>query len=51
MERPDGSEGRPLSEAVLVILASLADRPRHGYALMKNIEAVSNLLAFTLSSD
>ena len=24
-----------------MILASLADRPRHGYALMKNIEEIS----------
>ena len=32
---------RPLSEPVLLILTSLADRPRHGYALMKDIEALS----------
>jgi DNA-binding PadR family transcriptional regulator len=32
---------RPLSEAVLLILTSLADKPRHGYALMKDIEALS----------
>ena len=32
---------RPVSEAVLLILISLADRPRHGYALMKDIETLS----------
>lgn len=31
----------PLSEAVLLILMSLAAEPRHGYALMKDIEALS----------
>lgn len=32
---------RRISEAVLLILTSLADRPRHGYALMKDIETLS----------
>jgi DNA-binding PadR family transcriptional regulator len=32
---------RWVSEPVLLILTSLADRPRHGYALMKDIEALS----------
>ena len=32
---------RRISEPVLLILASLADKPRHGYALMKDIEALS----------
>src|SRR5581483_4233408 len=32
---------KPLSEPVLLILMSLADRPRHGYALMKDIEELS----------
>jgi DNA-binding PadR family transcriptional regulator len=31
----------PLSEPVLLILMSLADQPRHGYALLKDIEAIS----------
>ena len=30
-----------LSEPVLLILASLAGKPRHGYALMKDIENLS----------
>jgi DNA-binding PadR family transcriptional regulator len=30
-----------LTEPVFLILASLADKPRHGYALMKNIEEIS----------
>jgi DNA-binding PadR family transcriptional regulator len=39
VERPDAK--RP-SEAVLLILLSLAERPRHGYALMKDIEILSD---------
>ena len=31
-----------LTEPVLLILLGLADNPRHGYALMKDIEALSN---------
>ena len=32
---------RPLTEPVLLILMSLADRPLHGYALMKDISVIS----------
>jgi DNA-binding PadR family transcriptional regulator len=32
---------KPLSEPVFLILASLADRPRHGYALLQDIEEIS----------
>ena len=32
---------RQVSEPVLLILASLADKPRHGYALLKDTEALS----------
>jgi DNA-binding PadR family transcriptional regulator len=32
---------RALTEPVFLILASLADKPRHGYALMKDIETLS----------
>jgi len=35
-------EPKPLTEPVLLILLSLADKPRHGYALMKDIEFLSN---------
>ena len=38
---PDGEQTKPLTEPVLLILLSLADKPRHGYALMKDIEALS----------
>jgi len=31
-----------LTEPVLLILLGLADSPRHGYALMKEIESLSN---------
>jgi DNA-binding PadR family transcriptional regulator len=33
---------KPLTEPVLLILLSLADKPRHGYSLMKDIESLSN---------
>jgi len=32
---------KPLTEPVLLILLSLAEKPRHGYSLMKDIEALS----------
>jgi DNA-binding PadR family transcriptional regulator len=31
----------PLTEPVLLILMSLAEEPRHGYALLKDIETLS----------
>ena len=31
----------PLSEPVLLILISLSEAPRHGYALIRDIEAIS----------
>ncbi len=40
--RHDKPEPKPLSEPVLLILASLAAGPLHGYALMKDIERLSN---------
>jgi DNA-binding PadR family transcriptional regulator len=33
---------KPLTEPVLLILLSLAEKPRHGYSLMKDIEALSH---------
>lgn len=35
------AEPGPLSEPVLLILMSLASEPRHGYALLKDIERLS----------
>jgi DNA-binding PadR family transcriptional regulator len=32
---------KPLTEPVVLILMSLAEKPRHGYALLKDIEALS----------
>src|SRR5882762_1335364 len=32
----------PISEAVFFILASLAEEPRHGYSLLKDIESLSD---------
>lgn len=40
--QPDDPGPRPLTEPVLLILLSLADHPRHGYALIKDIEALSH---------
>ena len=40
--QPKTTETTPLTEPVLLILMSLADKPRHGYALMKDIETLSN---------
>jgi|SRR5579859_4869293 len=34
-------ESKPLTEPVLLILTSLANQPRHGYALLKDIESLS----------
>lgn len=31
----------PLTEAVLLILLSLANQPRHGYAILKDVEEMS----------
>ena len=31
----------PLSEPVLMVLLSLAERPRHGYAILKDVEQMS----------
>jgi DNA-binding PadR family transcriptional regulator len=39
--RPVSTEPKPLTEPVLLILLSLTNKPRHGYALMKDIELVS----------
>ena len=41
VEEQPKSPNRPLTEPVLLILLSLADKPRHGYALMKDIETLS----------
>jgi DNA-binding PadR family transcriptional regulator len=36
-----GEDRKPLTEPVFLILASLADQPRHGYALMQDIQRMS----------
>src|ERR1700733_15945986 len=36
------SDAKPLTEPVLLILLSLANRPLHGYGLLQDIEMVSN---------
>src|SRR5271157_1215140 len=40
--QPDAADAGPLTEPVLLILSSLAAAPRHGYALMKDIETLSD---------
>ena len=37
---PDSST--PLTEPVLLILLSLAEQPRHGYAILKDVEGMSD---------
>lgn len=39
--QPAEFESKPLSEAVLLILMSMSGQPRHGYALIKDIAALS----------
>lgn len=38
--KPDAAA--PLSEPVLLILLSLAEQPRHGYAILKDVEEMSD---------
>jgi DNA-binding PadR family transcriptional regulator len=38
----DAGTNLPLSEATFLILLSLAPQPKHGYAIMKDVEALSN---------
>jgi DNA-binding PadR family transcriptional regulator len=40
--RSQETASKPLTEPVLLILLSLAEKPRHGYSLMKDIESLSN---------
>ncbi len=42
VRQPDTSESKPLTEPVFLILTSLANQPRHGYALMQDIQQISN---------
>ena len=39
--RSNPPTSKPLTEPVLLILLSLAGKPRHGYSLMKDIESLS----------
>ncbi len=39
--RTNAAKTKSLTEPVLLILLSLADQPRHGYALMKDIQNLS----------
>jgi DNA-binding PadR family transcriptional regulator len=41
LPRQDEPNEKPPSEAVLLILTSLSGAPRHGYALLKDIESLS----------
>jgi DNA-binding PadR family transcriptional regulator len=41
MSKPPPQEEIPLTEATFYILLSLAAEPRHGYAIMKDVEALS----------
>jgi DNA-binding PadR family transcriptional regulator len=41
VEEKDSGKTKPLSEPVVLILASLAQQPRHGYALLADVEKLS----------
>lgn len=41
ISRGDIMEALPLSEPVLLVLLSLAEQPRHGYSILKDIEQIS----------
>lgn len=41
-DRHDGPDSVAVTEPVLFILLSLAESPRHGYALLKDIETMSS---------
>jgi DNA-binding PadR family transcriptional regulator len=41
-KRRDAPRPAPLTEPVFLILMSLANKPRHGYALIQDIETLSN---------
>jgi DNA-binding PadR family transcriptional regulator len=36
------TDAKPLSEPVVLMLTSLASAPKHGYALLKDVEALSD---------
>src|SRR5271168_4087952 len=41
VEQPSSNRIKPLTEPVLLILVSLASKPQHGYALMRDIGDLS----------
>jgi DNA-binding PadR family transcriptional regulator len=41
-KQPDNSDTKPLTEPVLLILLSMANKPLHGYGLLQDIEMLSN---------
>jgi len=40
-DQQDLADALPLTEATTFIMLSLADEPKHGYAIMKDVEALS----------
>ena len=42
VKRTDVAEIKPLTEPVFLILTSLAGEPRHGYALLQDIQNISS---------
>ena len=42
MSPEDTMESSPLTEPVLLILLSLAEQPRHGYSILKDVEGMSD---------
>ena len=42
VDKQEVQESKPLTEPVFLILTSLADQPQHGYALMQDVQQISN---------
>jgi DNA-binding PadR family transcriptional regulator len=42
VSKQDASTPKPLTEPVFLILTSLAEQPRHGYALLQDIQHMSH---------
>lgn len=42
MSQDDHMDPLPLTEPVVLVLLSLAEQPRHGYSILKDVERMSN---------
>ena len=42
VDEQEAHTGKPLTEPVFLILVSLTDQPRHGYALLRDVQEISH---------